>query len=308
MTTSTPDVVEAKAEAIDPPRVLGEADKWLAEKRAQVEEAAKGLLAFEITDAEGYKDSKRQRAAVRSTISAIDSERKSMTAKLTAALKDFKAGADAVLAPLSDLDGGYKAEQVKWETKVLSRRRALLETAYAEDYPDVASHVPFQAVCDRFAQEGKWDNVSTNDEKALASLRDFIDGERGVMSEIATIDAMNETDEYKDAVKASYFADLDLNRAMVEVNAQRVREAKLARERAEREEWERAQREELERQQAAHEEIAARQANVAQSHVGQPAPEERKTYYFEFYLTAGEYADLMAFAKRRGIHGKRRKA
>lgn len=319
------DVIEAVAEAIEPPRVLGEADKWLAEKRAQVEEAARGLNAFEIADAQGYKDSKRQRAAVRQAMSSIDAERKSMTARLTAALREFKAGADSVCAPLAELDAAYKAEQARWEDRVVGARMSMLEAAYEETYPDIAAHAPFPVVAARFAKEGKWANVGTGDAKALESLAGFIEGPRGVMAELATIDAADGDEAVKDAVKASYFADLDLTRAMTEVNARRAAEARLARERAEREEWERRQREEAERraaEQAAEDARRAAQggASAPQGAMPAPAPEQPATWpesapqapapgaegflVFEVRVPRAAFARFRAAMVDLGAHGK----
>ena len=61
-------VIEVEPEPIEAPAVLGEAERWLAEQRERVEARRGDFQAHEIARADDYRDSKRQRTALRALI------------------------------------------------------------------------------------------------------------------------------------------------------------------------------------------------------------------------------------------------
>lgn len=293
--------MQATAEAvpIDPPAALGEVDRWLAETAARVDAAVDGYTPFEIEDEQGYKDAKRQRAALRAEIASIDGDRKDMTRAVEQAVKDFKARAKDALAPLSEADEGYKAELGKWDARRAGARRDALEAHYEEFAPALAPLVPFARLCDKYAKEEGWFTRSTTPDKDAWSLERVV---AGIAAGEKQIELWNLEDVDKKTLKAIYFETLDLNEA-----ARRAQALRDQRENVRRLEEDRAEAAGESRPNRAVE-AATRAMEAHRAKGGEPPEEERATYYFEFRLTAVEYADLMQFVRERVIHGKRRRA
>lgn len=244
-------VVEAAAEVIDAPAPTAGADRWLAERRGEVAGIAAEFNAFEVADVSGYRDAKRQRAALRSRISEIEADRKRMTREVEAAVKAFKDGAKDVLSPLTELDAAYKREIDAWESKALAERSAALAALYEEEWPDLARQAPFQALADRYAADGKWWLMSTAQAKAEASVRDAA---RDVAENLATIAATSEGGERLER-QANYVRDLDWPRHLQDMKARELRMRAIREAQEERERWEAeqaaaAERERAEREQA----------------------------------------------------------
>lgn len=315
MTEMNEEVIEAQATPVEPPRVLGEADRWLAEKRAEVEEALRDSGAFEIADAQGYKDSKRQRTAVRAAASRIDGERKAMTAQLTAALKDFKAQADEVLAPLTALDADLKAEQGKWEAKVVEERMARLAEAYEDGHPDAAARAPFPKLRERYGAEGKWAALSTTPAKAAASVEAAA---TDVEQNLGTIAATYEGGERLSA-EADYLRDLDFSRFLHQAAEREAYRKRLEREQEERERWE---REEAARAAQAAAEYAPAEAQGAAEGPEQPAPApapaqaaaapetaaeaaKERVLVFEVYVPEERAREFIGTMRALGVHGRK---
>ncbi len=239
-------VVEAAAEVIDAPAPTAGADRWLAERRGEVAGIAAEFNAFEVADASGYRDAKRQRAALRSRISEIEADRKRMTREVEAAVKAFKDGAKDVLSPLTELDAAYKRELDAWESKVLAERAAALAALYEEEWPDLARQAPFQALADRYAADGKWWLMSTTRAKAAESMRDAA----GYVAEnLAAIAATSEGDERLER-QADYLRDLDWPRHLQDMKARELRMRAIREAQEERELWEAEQAAAAERERA----------------------------------------------------------
>lgn len=242
-------VVEAAAEVIDAPAPTAGADRWLAERRGEVAGIAAEFNAFEVADVSGYRDAKRQRAALRSRISEIEADRKRMTREVEAAVKAFKDGAKDVLSPLTELDAAYKREIDAWESKALAERAAALAALYEEEWPDLARQAPFQALADRYAADGKWWLMSTTQAKAEASVRDAA---RDVAENLATIAATSEGGERLER-QANYIRDLDWPRHLQDMKARELRMRAIREAQEERERWEAEQAAAAERERAERE-------------------------------------------------------
>lgn len=299
MADETDDVTEVVATTIDPPELLGEAGRWLADARLRVATVAGEYGARPVDRPGEYQQEKRERAALRKEIAAIEDERRGMTRAVKEAIKAFEAGARDVLAPLVAIDGEYKDALDEWDRKCDALRRERLEEAYAEYAPDLVPLVPFDRLSEKFSKEGKWYLRSTDEGKALMSLRSCVasvaNGER-------TIDSLEWLgDEGRAALKAEYFSTLDLSaslRAAQEREAQRRRVEELERTRAEREA-------------AAPPEPEAQPEPAPQPPAdAQTAPEGdgRREYRFILRLNEDELQQFMAALKGLGLHGRRERA
>lgn len=299
MADETDDVTEVVATTIDPPELLGDAGRWLADARLRVATVAGEYGARPVDRPGEYQQEKRERAALRKEIAAIEYERRGMTRAVKEAIKAFEAGARDVLAPLVAIDGEYKDALDEWDRKCDALRRERLEEAYAEYAPDLVPLVPFDRLSEKFSKEGKWYLRSTDEGKALMSLRSCVasvaNGER-------TIDSLEWLgDEGRAALKAEYFSTLDLSaslRAAQEREAQRRRVEELERTRAEREA-------------AAPPEPEAQPEPAPQPPAdAQAAPEGdgRREYRFILRLTDEELERFMAALRELGLHGRRERA
>lgn len=290
-----------EATPIDPPAALTGAGAWVAEKAARVAEVAARYQPFEIADESGYRDAKRQRAALRAEISDIDAERKAMTRSVDQAVKAFRDAARDVTAPLAELDAEYRARIQEWDAGALRRRADALEAAYAEYAPQLVPLVPFERLSARYSEAGRWYLRSTGEAKAVESMEAAVDDVARNERQIGMFDLSPEDAE---SLRAEYFSTLDLQSAARHAMEQR-------------EQRERVRALDAERAEAAGDAprgespATARGREVAEAciagNVSGPAPEERQTYVFEFQLSAGELSQLMAFVRSRGIHGKRRR-
>lgn len=301
MADETDDVTEVVATTIDPPELLGEAGRWLADARLRVATVAGEYGARPVDRPGEYQQEKRERAALRKEIAAIEDERRGMTRAVKEAIKAFEAGARDVLAPLVAIDGEYKDALDEWDRKCDALRRERLEEAYAEYAPDLVPLVPFDRLSEKFSKEGKWYLRSTDEGKALMSLRSCVETVARGEQTIASLDWL--TDDERADLKAEYFSTLDLSQSLR--NAQqraerRQRVAELERTRAEREP----------------------QPEPQPAPAPQPAPSEpmpgpvsetpaatggdgRREYRFVLRLTEDELQQFMAALKGLGLHGRR---
>lgn len=245
-----PEVVEAEATIIeDELAPLAGAQRWLEAKREKVASEAAQYNAYEITSPDMHKQAKRERATLNGVAKDIDAERIGMTRSLNDALKQFKADADGVAKPITELVGQYD-EQIKvYEERVIEARRAMLRDFYEGAAPDLAFPqesadsplVPFERLCERYGQGQmgkKWFLFGTSDQAArnqiVAALDQIAMGEK-------TIDSMVAEDD-REPVKAKFFSTLDINEAMadaMERKRERERLAALEAERRAREEEQR---------------------------------------------------------------------
>ncbi len=299
-----------QAEVIDTPAQMSGAQAWLSDKAGRVTELAETYTPFDIKSEREYQDAKRQRAGLRSEISSIDAERKDMTRSIEKAVKDFKAGAKDLLAPLTDADEGYKARMAEWDELRVSQRREHLEQSYLEFAPQLAPLVPFDRLCERFAAEGKWFTRSKSEAEDERSMRHAVSA---IADDEKQIDMWQLDAGDKEAMKAEYFNTLDLHAGAVKAQAlreqranvraleeQRAAEAAEAARVAEQEPASdvmtpimRKGVETMNRVMAANTEREGREA----------AAPEKYEYLIKVRLDAVEYATLISFLKQQGIKG-----
>ena len=304
MADETDDVTEVVATTIDPPELLGEAGRWLADARLRVATVAGEYGARPVDRPGEYQQEKRERAALRKEIAAIEDERRSMTRAVKEAIRAFESGARDVLAPLVAIDAEYKAAIDEWDARCDALRREALEAEYASFAPDLVPLVPFERLSEKFSGEGKWYLRSTNDGRALMSLRSCVATVARGEQTIASLDWL--TDDERADLKAEYFSTLDLSQSL-----------RNAQQRAER----RQMVAELERTRAERE----AQLEPQPAPVPQPAPPEpmpgpasetpaatggdgRREYRFVLRLNEDELQQFMAALKGLGLHGRRERA
>lgn len=324
MATKNNDVIEVQAEVIEPPTVLTDGDKWLAEARGKAATIAAQYQPHDITNEADYKDAKSARAMLRKEIAAIDSDRKSMTSTLENAISRFKAHAAEAIGELTTLEAAYKSNITDYEDRWESTRRATLQEEYETYAPDIAlpldgqqtALVPFELLLKRFGTEGKWLNRSTNERAAVEHLRKCIDL---VANDIKKINATEMNDRERVEVKSDYFSTLEFANtmsAMIQRRIQRDKTEQLEREQQERErQWQEQQeranagvealkqwQEQQEQQQAAPQPtqtVAEPQAEP------QPAPTAEEVITFIVDVPAASKAAFINFCKQNDIHGRR---
>lgn len=318
MATKNNDVIEVQAEVIEPPAVLTDGDKWLAEARSKAATIAAQYQPHDITNEADYKDAKSARAMLRKEIAAIDSDRKSMTSTLENAINRFKAHAAEAIGELTALEAAYKSNITDYEDRWESTRRATLQEEYETYAPDIAlpldgqqtALVPFELLLKRFGTEGKWLNRSTNERAAVEHLRKCIDR---VANDIKNINATEMDDRERVEVKGDYFSTLEFENTMSAMIQRRIQRDKTKQLEREQQERERQWREQQERANAGVEalkqEIAAEAAAVQQEQqqaAPQPAPQATEPVMkliIEVEVTPTQRGNLLSWLKANNIHG-----
>lgn len=231
--------IEVEAEPIERGIVpMGALDALVAEIADEAARLASEYQPREITGEDGYKQSKRERAGARKDIAALKARYDDSIRAIKDAVREADARTKAALAPLDEIDDGYKAEVTAYEERWRLERRALLAQEYADMAPDLVELVPFDRLMDRHGRErGKqWDARSMTDGQAVAAMQQAV---ARIAEDERTITEGPWDEEDRTALKADYFRTLDLSGAL-----RRTQEAKDQRERVERLERERRQREE----------------------------------------------------------------
>ena len=253
------EVIEAEATPIEAPAVLGEAERWLAEQRGRVEARRVDFQAHEIASAEDYRDSKRQRTALRALIKDVEDGRRSMTRSIDEALARFRDQTKGVLEDLTAEEAAYKREISAWEQRVVQDRLTELARRYADEFPDLVAQVPFSRLAGRFSAAGKWANYGTGTERAWRSVEEAAET---VAGEVETLRAQEATDNERSELLADYFSGLDMAVALRRAVERRERREAVRRAEEERRAWEAEQR--------------AAQAALDLDSEGGPASEPRK--------------------------------
>lgn len=203
-----PDLLE---EAMAP---MAAADRWLAQARGRAEAlAAQYPAPAQIESEKECRDARANRAAARKDAQAIDSERKALLREMEDALMGFKRDVRDLLAPLTDLDEGYKAAIDEWEERWRTGRLAALQVAYDDYAPALVPLVPLERIVARYGCEkgAGWLQRSTTERAAQARLLEAIDaiaeGERGIEEAVDPEDL--------EGAKADFFGTLDAGRAIM---------------------------------------------------------------------------------------------
>lgn len=219
------DTIEVDAQVIDSPQLLSGADMWLADVSQRVAAKAAEYTPFDITTKDEYRDAKRIRTALRKDISEIDSERKSQTRAIKDAVRKFELGCHDVLQPLTDAEDEYRRRISEYEAQMVDERRMRLAEEYAEMAPDLVPLVPFDRLCEHFAKDGKWLNLSTPEAKASESLAEAVQRIANDESVIASTAADAEEER---EVRAEYFTTLDVSAALRSCIARREQRKRVA--------------------------------------------------------------------------------
>lgn len=310
------EVIEAEATPIEAPAVLGEADRWLAEQRERVEARRGDFHAHEIASADDYRDSKRQRTALRALIKEVEDGRRSMTRSVDEALARFRDQTRGVLDDLTEEEAAYKREISSWESRVVQDRLTELARRYADGYPDLVAQVPFSKLAERFSASGKWANYGTRTEAAWRSVEEAAGT---VAGEVETLRAQEATDDERSELLADYFSTLDMGVSLRRAVERRERRESVRRAEEERRAWEAEQA----ARQAALDLDAAETAREAVGGAASeppapdpaPAPEEGasgpqgasrapvRAYVYEVYVPAARLREFVS--AMRAIEGTR---
>lgn len=237
---------EVEPEVMEAPEVITGADRWLAEQRARVEAIAEEYRPHEIASGQDYRDSKRARASARKEIKAVEDARRAQVGAIKDAVRGFEAEVRDLLAPLTGIDAEYKQALAAWERLVVDSRTQAVEAWYLGQGGVVVDAVPFRALWDRYAAEGRWGLYGTTE---VAIQEDVTRRVRAIEADLASIDAQPLDEGERMALKQDYLSTLDMGEAMgraAERRRQReaLEEAERRRAEAERQERERAEREE----------------------------------------------------------------
>lgn len=228
-------VIEVEPEPIEAPAVLGEAERWLAEQRERVEARRGDFQAHEIASADDYRDSKRQRTALRALIKDVEDGRRSMTRSIDEALARFRDQTKGVLEELTEEEAAYKREISAWEQRVVQDRLTELARRYADEFPDLVAQVPFSRLAERFSAAGKWTNYGTGTERAWRSVEEAA---QTIAGEVETLRAQEATDDERSELLADYFSGLDMAVALRRAVERRERREAVRRAEEERRAWE----------------------------------------------------------------------
>ena len=301
----TSDAQEVKAEVIDVPEVISGADRWLAGQRAKVAEIAGEYVPHEITTGDDYRDSKRARSQARKEIKSVEDARREQVGAIKDAVRDFEASVRDLLAPLNDVDAGYKAALDGWERMVIESRTDSVQAWYEETQGDVASLVPFATLWNRFSDAGKWGLFGTNE---VAIQEGVAQAVTTVQGELGTIRRAPYEDEDRKAVMSEYLRTLDLSAAL--------RDAEEARQRRERMAAVERERAELESQTPATPPTIDTRSTMTPAEVAEflhakPVTSDEPQVTFAFIMpaqTVGGFSkaqldEIVAFFRRFGFHG-----
>lgn len=228
------EVQEVTPEVIDVPEVIGGADRWLAEQRARVAEAAAEYVPHEITSAEDYRESKRARTQARKAIKEVEDARRTQVGAIKDAVRDFEAQVRGLLAPLAGVDDAYKQALAEWERTCVDSRTQEVAAWYAETQGDVAAMVPFEAVWARYAHQEKWDLYGSNlvaIEGEVAEIAEHV-----IPHYLDVIAGMGYEPQDAEALRAEYLRTLDFDGSCRRIQALREQRDRMAEaERARRE-------------------------------------------------------------------------
>lgn len=228
------EVQEVTPEVVDVPEVIGGADRWLAEQRARVAEAAAEYVPHEITSAEDYRESKRARTQARKAIKEVEDARRAQVGAIKDAVRDFEAQVRDLLAPLAGVDDAYKSALAEWERTCVDSRTQEVAAWYAETQGDVAAMVPFETVWQRYAHQEKWDLYGANlvaIEGEVAEIAEHV-----IPHYLDMIAGMGYEPQDAEALRAEYLRTLDFDGSCRRIQALREQRDRMAEaERARRE-------------------------------------------------------------------------
>jgi hypothetical protein len=220
------EAIEAEATPIDVPEVISGADRWLAEQRARVAEAAAEYVPHEITSAEDYRESKRARTQARKAIREVEDARRQQVGAIKDAVRGFEEQVRDLLAPLAGVDDAYRSALSEWERTCVDSRTQEVAAWYAETQGDVAAMVPFETVWARYAHQEKWDLYGANlvaIEGEVAEIAEHV-----IPRDLETIGGMGYKPQDAEALRAEYLRTLDLEGSCRRIQALREQRDRMA--------------------------------------------------------------------------------
>lgn len=257
---------------------LGTVDAWLAERREQVAGIAAEYQPREITSRDEYRQCKRERAAARKAIKAVEDERRQKLGAIKDAVRGIEAEVRDLLEPLRGIDDGYREAIEAYER---ARHQAVLAEAdahYRELAPDLADMVPLSRLEEAYGLEGKWSSASMTGPRLCQLVDGYVDA---IAADERTIEQLELPEEETRALKADFFSTLDLSAALRRANERKAKreeverlEAERAERRRQREALEEAERRRQEAERAERERLEREEAERAAAEAERRAREE----------------------------------
>lgn len=205
---------------------------WLGKMQVKASDMASKHEVSEIHSEDEYAAAKKARTEVRRLRDDIDNTRKVKLREVEDALKALKEQVKDVIAPLDELDRGYKAALDAYDEARAYQRGLDLAKAYEDMAPALADMLPYFRLAELADPEGRWLLRTVSDDKA----RELMEHAASKAVEgYEAIGAMNLAPEDATAVRAEFFRTLDLASAMAratELKAERERIAAFEAERA----------------------------------------------------------------------------
>lgn len=210
----------SEAYVLDPPSTRSESDEWLASASDKVAAIAAEFPApSQLETADDYRQAKRDRAALRRRIAELEADRKSMTAAIEEAVRDFKGRAKTTLQPLADIDQAYKSAISDFDDWQRSKRANELRGAYEDFAPALVPLVPFDRLVEKYAGANGWFSASTT---LAAAQMDLCACVSAIAEDEKRLLAMDwADDDERDAARAEFFSSLDLADAIRAVQDRR---------------------------------------------------------------------------------------
>jgi hypothetical protein len=299
------EVQKVEATIIDTPTVQTELDKAVSEAEQKAATVRERFMPHEIKDGEDYKQTKRDRAALRREKKEAEDARKGLLGKAKRWIRDKELRFAPAIDAYSAVDDEIKANLTAYEEKEVSTKLGELQAHYNEFAPDLVPLVPFETIDKKYGVEKKWHSVSTNVQKMKGDLDEIV---QDIAQCEKTIDSMGYDQQDAQAFKAYYFQSLDFQDAARRAQAdkeQRERVEQLERERAERQRlWEEAQKEQEPETQEAEPEPTPEPQAVTEQPQKHETPSNKDTYAFVAYVTKDQLNGLVGYCKAMGIHGK----
>ncbi|MDY4523081.1 MAG: DUF1351 domain-containing protein [Atopobium sp.] len=291
-------VEEVKATVIeDDIAALTDPQKWILSTQQRVAEIVKDYAPHEIVSDKDYRESKRARTQSRKEIKAIQDDATERLSAIKEAVKAFEAAKRDVLLPLTTIDDSYKHHIGVYEALVIDSKLQDVEGAYMDYAPALVELVPFQKLREKYAAEDKWENIGTNVEDIKQSLFARVDR---IGQDEKTIEAQQVDAAEKQAMKADYFASLDLGEVLRK-SSERLRVAELERQRTEALEREHLEQQRQQAEQVIEEVFAPEPAPVQ----APPAPASQAHPWVVLIdsATREQMTQLAAALKQIGVSG-----
>ena len=202
----TPAAIEANFAALDA-RVEGMIEGY-AEAR------------YDLTDADGIKQAKRDRAYLNGVAKEIDERRKAVKREYMRPYDDFEAKANAVAAKVKAASSNIKEQLDEAEERRKDRACAVLREYYEDLAGLLAPVVPYERI-----HEEKWLNKTFGEIKAKKAIDEKVSK---AARDWETLKAQKETLPRYETAERAFFATLDLGSALTAAREARAADERIA--------------------------------------------------------------------------------